>query len=536
MAFWDRFRTGPPKLASAPVVTSPPVPAPRTIADRSAGGRYGYGRPLSRDEATDATPLSVQRIFDQASTGDTTALVDLYKHSRLKDDRLDSPCATRVMAVQGRAYAVKPPPGYESDPRAVEIARRVATIFNEARGFKQSVGHLAHAPLEHLAVLQHDWRQDHRGWWVSRPQWEHPNRFGWSLPGVQVCWSRHEAGDHARKPLSLWPDQFVVHSPVAGRSDYPWARGAMRSRVAASVVKRMGFRWWLKMLERWGQPQVYAQRNADASTDENSDDVLSAMFRELGSQWSAVVPAGVEISTINAAVAENLHRMFVEYNDTGHSIAILGQNLSTEISKGGSFAAAKAHNHIRLDILASDLEELGETITDQWIEPICRYNWPGAPVPYLDFVLGTRAELTVQAYMSGAFSTDEFRASMGHDPETGGRGRRYFAGAADYTPAPESDSGSAPESDSGSADATHAVADVAVAVADLALNGAQIQALQGIVLSAGVDLAPRTAELVIVGGFPTLKGAAAEMIEAQSVFAASRSVAAAPESPPTETA
>jgi phage gp29-like protein len=453
MSWYERLFGSAPRISAAAEIPPPAgIPAPRSIGERRAEGRY-YGRQLANDEATDATPLSVKRTFEAAARGETSTLIDLYKHSRLLDDRLDAPCATRVNAISGRGWVIKPPPGYASDPQAIEVAKNVATILNETRGFGDVVAHLAHGVLEHLAVLQHAWRKDHRGWWVSRPFWEHPNRFAWQLPTIVPMWSTREQGDHAGKPLALWPDQFIVHAPVGGRSDYPWNRGAMRSRVSASVVKRHGFKWWLKMLERWGQPQVYAERSPDAGgpDDTETDDQLLAFFRQLGSQWHGVVPNGTEIKTIPGAVAENLHRMFVEYNDTGHALAILGQNLSTEISKGGSFAAAKVHNYIRLDILASDLSELAETITDQWIEPLVRYNWPGAPVPYIDFIIGAKAEITVQEYMAGLYSADEVRDSKGRDPEEGGVGKRYYEGKAPTTKVvrgkPVTDEGDAEEID-----------------------------------------------------------------------------------------
>lgn len=437
MAFWDRLlgRTPntTPQLAAAaggPVPSSPPV---GRVAAREAiaSNRYGNGQRLANNEAIDATIQSVTQVFDEAQRGNTARLIDLYKSSRVHDDRLDSACATRVMAIQGRGYVLKAPPNLERDPDAIAIAKWATARFNEVRGLKTLIGHLAHGHLEHLAVLQHQWSRDRAGHFVTQPRWEHPNRFGWRLPDVTPSWSTRELGDHAGKLLADYPDRFIVHAPVAGRSDYPWMRGAMRARIAPSVVKRMGFRWWLKMLERWGQPQVYAIRpeetEAGDGTGTGTGDELQDALRGISSQWFATVPKGTEIESIPVTVLENLHRQFIEYQDTSHSIAILGQNLSTEISKGGSYAAAKAHQLVRMDILISDLEELAETITDQWVEPLVRYNFGlDAPVPYFDFVLGARSEITVEAYQAGLFSTDEVRASMGYDPEEDGRGRRYF--------------------------------------------------------------------------------------------------------------
>lgn len=428
---------------SSPLViqasAAPPVGPPVGNRSRSGSSRYGGSQLLAVDEAVDATPNSIQRIFELAQTGDTTRLIDLYKHARVKDDRLDAVCATRVLAVTGRPYVLRTPPGLERDPVAMETARRVERVFNEVADFKGILGHLAHGVLEHLAVLQHNWRVNARGEWVSQPVWQHPNRFSWRLPDVSPMWARYETGlDSDGSPvagrlLSDWPGRFVVFAPISGRSDYPWMRGAMRSRVMPSAVKRMAFRWWTKMVERWGQPQVYAERSDELSAAEASvDDQLLAAMRALSSQWYATIPKGAEFKTIQSQINADLHRLYIEHQDKADAISILGQNLTTEIAKGGSYAAAKAHQNVRLDLLASDLSELGEVITDQWIAPMCAWNgW--RHVPYLDFVLGWQSEITVQEYMAGLYTADEVRGSKGHGPEPHGAGGRYYSGGAPAT-------------------------------------------------------------------------------------------------------
>lgn len=437
MGFWDNLlgRSPVPTLsAQAGGVDGIIVQPPRTrveLASSRSGHANRRGR-LEQNEAIDASVHSVTRIFDEAALGRTSRMVDLYKSSRRHDDRLDTVCATRATAIQGRPWVLKPPPGYEGDSQAITIAADVTTILNETKGLATLFGHLAHGVLEHLAVLEHRWGRDRRGMHVTRPQWVHPNRAGWQLPEVLPGWALTETALYEGKPIAgtpfeMYPDKFVVFAPVAGRSDYPWHRGAMRSRVAASVAKRMGFRFWFKMLERWGQPQVYAQRSEEADSGDLTDDpeILKAL-RELGSDWRAEIPAGWDLKSIPVQVVTDLHSRFIEHADVAHAVAILGQNLTTEI-KGGSFAAAKAHQLVRLDLLASDLAELAECVTDQWIEPMVRWNWGAdAPVPYLDFILGTKAEITVAAYLAGLFSDDEARASMGWDPKSDGSGGKFF--------------------------------------------------------------------------------------------------------------
>lgn len=428
---------------SAIEASAPPTGEPVGKKATSGGGgpvnRFGGSQQLSVNEAIGATTSTVQQIFNEAASGRTTRLLDLYKHSRVHDSRLDAVSSTRVLAIQSRGYVLRTPPGFEHDSRALEITKHVASNLNEVRGLQTLIGHLAHGVLEHLAVLQHRWYQNRRGLWNSQPFWIHPNRAGWKLPDVEACWSVTETGTDdngqrvAGRPFSEWPDRFVVFSPVAGRSDYPWMRGALRSRVAASVVKRMGLRWWLQMIERWGQPQVIAYRTDEATSDAEGAEVIAAL-RMMGTDWRASLPQGWDVRTIPINLVSDLHSRYVDHHDREDGIAILGQNLTTDIPKGGSYAAAKAHQHVRLDILASDLLEIAEVITDQWIRPMVGFNWGwDAPVPYFDFVLGSRDVITVQAYQAGLFSADEVRASMGHDPEINGTGKRYFVGVAPTT-------------------------------------------------------------------------------------------------------
>lgn len=529
-----------PRIAAA--ASAPPEGPPVGTRSTPGAGRWYASTALSRDEAVDATPQSVHRIFEEAATGRTTRLIDLYKHTRGKDSRLDTACATRVHAISGRPWVVKPPPGYEDDARAAEVAANVTSILNETQGLSTLFGHLGHATLEHLAVLQHRWSRDARGWWVTRPEWVHPNRFGWRLPDVVPTWSQTEVGtDEAGKPvagraLSEWPDRFVIFSPVAGRSDYPWMRGALRSRVAISVVKRLGFRWWLKMIERWGQPQVYAERSDTGTTGDTSEsDEVIAALRAISSDWRATVPAGYSFKSIPVSVQADLHRQFLEYVDRGDDIAILGQNLTTEIKGGGSYAAAMAHQNVRLDILAGDLAELSEAVTDQWIEPLVRFNWPGAPVPYLDFVIGWKSEITVQEYQAGLYTADEVRGSKGHEPEPGGTGKRRFAGVAPTTKTitakpsgqpdaelVEVDVEEAPTTPEGE-DVAKEAASNAATVSDLAFNGAQVQALQGMIAGVATELAPRAVELALTTAFPAVDDAtAAEMVRSQADFVATK--------------
>lgn len=397
---------------------------------QASAGRYAA---RTKDRAIDADFASVNRIIWEASTGRTSGLVDLYKSSRTRDTRLDAVCRTRVLAMRSRPLVFRAPAGLENDAEAKRFAELTTRIFDAVPGRGDLIGHLGHGALEGFAVAEHRWHEvvhptdPGRTVVTSTPRWRHSNRFAWNTETVELCRCDPGVDAFPGTPLSSWPGKFITHAPVIGDSDYPWFRGAMRSRAIASVAKRIVMRWWLKGIERWGQPQVWA------AIDENlregvADEVLEAL-RELSSAWHARFPKGTELNAIPGKMDGAVHDAWVQFHATEDAIAILGQNLTTEV-QGGSFAAAQAHMLVRLDYLAADLAALAETILDQWVRPLFRFNgWPAALVPQVDFVLAPKGEITVAHYQAGLYTADEVRAAMGYDPEPDGKGARYFVPA-----------------------------------------------------------------------------------------------------------
>ena len=443
-------------VAAAPVT---PPDERRVIPLRSGPWRTTP----TRDEGRNPEISAVDAILRETAQGQVSRYIDLCESSRTRDSRLDAVCRTRVLAIQGRRWVMRPSPGLEGNAEAQRVALAVTQLFHETQGFATILGHLAHGTLYGHALLEHQWRLD-GGLWRTAPRWLHGNRVGFDVQDQRAGWLTSST---AIEPFDRYPNKFVFHNPVGGRSSYPWHRGAMRSRLIASITKRLGIRWWLKMLERWGQPQVFVTRppstpGVPGPTGSDEDDDIIDGLRKIGDDWRGVIPAGASINTIAADVKSDLHATFVAAQNLEDAVAILGQNLSTEVT-GGSFAAARAHQLVRLDVLAADLAELTETITDQWIRPLCEYNWPGAPVPWIDWILAPQGPVTVAEYQAGLYSADEVRASNGYDAEADNRGRRY-AMALDAPAGPA-------EPDAPDAPVAEPTADVAVA--DTGINGAQ---------------------------------------------------------------
>jgi phage gp29-like protein len=400
------------------------------VAKKVPSSARWYTPASSRSErgqnlALDATPPHVVSILSEAETGRTSRMIDLFKSARALDSRLDAPCRARVLTLTGRPLVFKPPPGFESDAEAKKIAANVTRAWNRVPHSAAFLAHLHHAALESIAAAELAWVWDaNTEWWIPIPQhamagFIHSNRLGFN-DAIEPTFVS-DAQSWPGVPLSNYAGRVIVHAPTAGYSDYPWRRGAMRSRIIPSLIKRnIGIRGWMEMVERWGQPQVVAKTD-----DATLKDAIIEALKQIGIDWRAAFPKDTEVEAIDVSVDADLHPKFIDKIDTDHAITILGQNLTTEVKDGGSFAAAAAHNRVRYDILAADAIELAETITHGWVELLVAINWPGAPVPYAEFVLTPRRELKTEDFQAGLCTADEWRLSNGHEQEPDGRGARY---------------------------------------------------------------------------------------------------------------
>ena len=486
-------------------------------------------------EAIDADASRVVSIFNEAETGRVARLIDLYKGTRIVDSRLNSVCNARILGIVGRPIVWKCPAGFENDATAKDNAEKLTRLWNSQKHTAKTIGHLAHGALEGHAFGELLYFDDvDTGWVSARIAPVRANRLRWNA--YERPEFLQDPYGTAGIPLDDAPDKWIFHAPGAGASDYPWRLGAMRSRVIPSTIKRFTARAWISLLERWGQPQVAAFVEGDGArndSDERIEDLVVDALRALGTDWRAAFPKGVELKEIAVNVSDALHKTFIEAQNIEDAIAILGQNLTTEVS-GGSFAAAAAHRHVRYDILAADCMELAETLTDQWAEPIIRYNRPGTPVPYAEFVLTPKRELTTVEYQLGLFDRDTVALSMGHEAEADGKGRRFFQGAmlagtpaSAETSSPSNSGPGASAVDTGPGviglpaaptkpateepdvepEATAEPLDIAQAskAADTALTGIQGERLEAIVLNVKNGVyPPSVGKLLIKGTFPGL--------------------------------
>src|SRR5690606_33678394 len=96
-------------------------------------------------------------------------------------------------------------------------------------------------------------------------------------------------------------------------------------------------------------------RHPGGATKEEKDAFLSDM-RAMASSAAVVVPDGWNIELLEAKVGSGeVFAKLIEWANKAMSVAVLGQNLTTDV-EGGSHAAAQVHENVRQDLIDSDAE------------------------------------------------------------------------------------------------------------------------------------------------------------------------------------
>jgi hypothetical protein len=509
--------------AAARAADLPSKPTRSTIV-RPPKSKYTRGL----NEAIDADAGRVVSIYSEAETGRIARLIDLYKGTRVIDGRLNSVSNARVLSIVGRPIVWKAPRGFETDAEVVDSAAKLTRLWDSQRRMTKVIGHLAHAVLEGPALGELHYEDDARtGWVTARIEPVRSNRL------MYVDEKPHflqDSNDRDGIPLADAPEKWIFHQPGAGAADYPWRLGALRTRIIPSTIKRFTLRAWISLLERWGQPQIAAFYDPDMNPGGTGDDpatLITDALKIMGVDWRAAFPKGTEITPIPVSVSDALHKTFIDAQNVEDAIAILGQNLTTEVT-GGSFAATAAHRRVSHDILAADWAELAETITDDWAARVMHYNRPGVPVPYAEAVLTPKREIGVAEYQADLYSAQYTQTSNGHDAEPGpirfySMGRPSAAPLAGSQPTGEAPPSAPSVSGPGASTADNPVGVVPVAApvadapatlpggeaagapkaAEAALNGAQVSSLMDIVKSVAAGEIPRATGIeLITAAFP----------------------------------
>lgn len=203
----------------------------------------------------------------------------------------------------------------------------------------------------------------------------------------------------------------------------PYGQALLSRLYGAFVLRQAGWRFWPQFLERFGAPLLVGKTAGDTT------ELAKAMTKALQSAVLAVdekdnveaIPSQGDGSTFEKfelAVTKRIQKL------------ILGQTLTTDVGKTGSYAAAKVHDGVRADRKRADLVMVTRTV-QHLVDAVVAVNaelggaqWPEDQIPTFILDDGTglqmeRAERDAKLVSSGIVKLTEDYLMRAYDFEAG---------------------------------------------------------------------------------------------------------------------
>jgi phage gp29-like protein len=192
----------------------------------------------------------------------------------------------------------------------------------------------------------------------------HPSQLRWD-PQERSYKLRLDTGE---MPITPGDGKWMIYTPNGARR--PWTRALVRSLAIPWLAKSYAVGDWNRYSEVLGG--AVRKGNVPGNAKPEDKQSFKSDLRNLASDGVVVVPEGFSFELVEATGrGSDTFKELIAWADKAIAVAVLGQNLTTEVS-GGSFAAAKVHNSVRQDLIDADTEGLATVLHDDviswWVE------------------------------------------------------------------------------------------------------------------------------------------------------------------------
>lgn len=269
------------------------------------------------------------------------------------DDQVFSTMQQRVGSVISRNWSVIP--GNEDDPRSIDAAER----------FDQTLKGLPWDRCNRKMLMATFY-----GYAVTEMMWG--TRDGlFDFTGIKVRHARRFRYDDRDRLRMLTPGnmqgelmperKFWVHAVGAPDDDQPYGLGLAHWLYWPTLFKRNGIRFWNVFLDKFGTPTAKGTYPRGASGEEINK--LLAALSAIATDSGFVVPEGMAVELLDAARSgvTDFHQLCT-YMDSAISKVVLSQTMTTD--NGSSRAQSQVHAGVKLEVTATDSDDLTESFTN----------------------------------------------------------------------------------------------------------------------------------------------------------------------------
>lgn len=318
------------------------------------------------------TPERLATVFKRADAGDVRSQAELFELLEERDGHVMCERDKRRNVIVDLDYVIEPA---DDDGRSAQVAEFVQGWFDDCSDWDDNLVALQDAVGKGYSALELHWD-------VSEGQ---------AVPGLieRIEQKRFmftdDKGLLSRVPRLLTDtDAMGVEIPAwktimhryGGKCGSPTRSGIYRVCAWMVLFKNYAVKDWVVFCELFGMPLRLGKYDQGATQADK--DALFAAIASIGSDAAGVISKATEIEFVESAkgaTASDLWERLANFCNAENSKAILGQTLTSQVGKSGSYAAAKTHNEVRLDLLKADGRALAATIRNQLIRPLVGFNF-----------------------------------------------------------------------------------------------------------------------------------------------------------------
>ena len=327
-------------------------PGPRAEEPNPAIGRH-------------LSPLQIKSIEAWANAGNLALAADLC-HAFMADGRVQSALMQRIGGMLSLDLEFEP--GLK---RSARVLSAIQDDFFEAFHESDLFQLYAWGLLLGVGLGQITWQTSARGRLLPKikvwnPRWL---SFDFERDRWRVLTN---SGDYV--DIVPGDGQWILYTPKSSRA--PWQHGLWRALNTPFFVKADGALDWARYNEVYGSP-IRSFTGGQGISQRQLDIIASDLDTAKGFT-SIALPQGSEFHLVEATGSTwDTFRESLQWASTEISIAILGQNLTTEVNDG-SYAAARTHRDVESMLIAFDAQVESTLLHDQLLRWWTIYNFGDA--------------------------------------------------------------------------------------------------------------------------------------------------------------
>lgn len=298
--------------------------------------------------------------------GDGADLVEKVIEMEDKDPRFGGLILTRCLAVTSLPRQI------EGEGPEADFLRE---MFGEIKGFNQMLYELIWTgTMCGYAVPERVWGVGDAGnlsgkFVITDLKPRNPGMFRFGEKNELIMMTKDDSEGKAVDELYF--PVLTFHGKFGNRYGKPLAQKV----YTYWNLKLHSLKFWAIFTERFACPITVVTN--EGGLDEDKEAEIINFIQNVRTRTGLLVPKGVVVELLQARQEGSVssYESFLAYLDSGIAIAILGQTLTSDNQKTGSYALGNVHNLVRKDIREADIAWIETWMNDVVIPPALELNF-----------------------------------------------------------------------------------------------------------------------------------------------------------------